>query len=192
MSGLSEWLHLVAESGGKGVVNNIDARALGRAADEIDRITRSHDALLAAAKGVLRIVADSGDAGEEIERRDQQRSRRGAGAMITKREITSEAEWLSWRLPNVNGSEISALPGDHPWVSRYGLWMLKAGKIEPEPENEEMKRGKRLEQVALAMAFDDHPNWSPTGQTTEVGKVYYSDPEWRIGATPDAVIEVGE
>lgn len=33
-----EWLRSLAEKGGKGVVNNVDARALGRAADEIEEL----------------------------------------------------------------------------------------------------------------------------------------------------------
>jgi hypothetical protein len=32
------WLRGLAEKGGKGVVNNIDARSLGRIADEIEQL----------------------------------------------------------------------------------------------------------------------------------------------------------
>jgi hypothetical protein len=56
MSGISEWLRVVANSGGKGTCDNIDARALGRAADEIDRLRASHVALLAAAKQVISVL----------------------------------------------------------------------------------------------------------------------------------------
>ncbi len=45
-----DWLRGLAERGGKGVVNNIDARCLGRIADDIeqliadrDRISRNRD-----------------------------------------------------------------------------------------------------------------------------------------------------
>jgi hypothetical protein len=38
MTDIVEWLRGLAERGGKGAVNNIDARALGRAADEIERL----------------------------------------------------------------------------------------------------------------------------------------------------------
>ena len=34
-----DWLRGLAEKGGKGVVNNIDARCLGRIADELERLT---------------------------------------------------------------------------------------------------------------------------------------------------------
>jgi hypothetical protein len=36
-----EWLRGLAEKGGKGVVNNIDARSLGRIADELDRLRKA-------------------------------------------------------------------------------------------------------------------------------------------------------
>ena len=45
---LSEWLHQLCKNGGKGVVNNIDARALGRCGDEIDRLKEQNAALLSA------------------------------------------------------------------------------------------------------------------------------------------------
>lgn len=34
-----DWLRGLAERGGRGVVNNIDARCLGRIADEMERLT---------------------------------------------------------------------------------------------------------------------------------------------------------
>ena len=41
-----DWLRGLAEKGGKGVVNNIDARSLGRIADELERLTaRENDYL---------------------------------------------------------------------------------------------------------------------------------------------------
>ncbi len=39
MSDFVPWLRGLAEKGGKGVVNNIDARCLGRIADELERLT---------------------------------------------------------------------------------------------------------------------------------------------------------
>lgn len=43
---LADWLRIISHRGGKGVVDNIDARALGRCADELD--------LLATQVGLLR------------------------------------------------------------------------------------------------------------------------------------------
>jgi len=38
MTYIVPWLRGLAERGGRGVVNNIDARSLGRVADEIERL----------------------------------------------------------------------------------------------------------------------------------------------------------
>lgn len=109
------------------------------------------------------------------------------------RSIASELEWLEWRQHDVTASEISALTGDHPFLTKYGLWQLKAGKIEREPENEEMKRGRKLEPVAMEMAFEDHPEWGYGKKSIDLiksgrEKNYLSDRSLRIGASPDAVL----
>jgi hypothetical protein len=38
MTNFVPWLRGLADKGGKGVVNNIDARCLGRVADELERL----------------------------------------------------------------------------------------------------------------------------------------------------------
>jgi len=38
MNNYVTWLRYLADKGGKGVVNNIDARCLGRIADELERL----------------------------------------------------------------------------------------------------------------------------------------------------------
>jgi hypothetical protein len=43
---LEEWLRHLAAKGGAGGVDNVDARALGRAADEMGRLRRRVDELL--------------------------------------------------------------------------------------------------------------------------------------------------
>lgn len=40
----TEWLRQLATAGGKGVVNNVDARALGRIADRLENLGDSNDA----------------------------------------------------------------------------------------------------------------------------------------------------
>ena len=49
-----KWLRELAEKGGKGVVDNIDARALGRVADELEYLTH------------FRLEADFGPAHEDV------------------------------------------------------------------------------------------------------------------------------
>lgn len=43
MTDFVPWLRGLAELGGKGVVHNIDARCLGRIADELERLTQECD-----------------------------------------------------------------------------------------------------------------------------------------------------
>lgn len=45
MSEFVPWLHKLAKQGGKGVVDNIDARCLGRIADELTRLRKENTKL---------------------------------------------------------------------------------------------------------------------------------------------------
>lgn len=47
----------------------------------------------------------------------------------------------------ITASEISAVMGLSPWVSPFTLWHRKYGTIRPEPENDSMRWGLRLEQA---------------------------------------------
>ena len=103
--------------------------------------------------------------------------------MIRARLIADRDEWLSWRESNVNASEIAALFGDgiHPYLSPYKLWARKSGLIpRSETDNRDMKRGRLLEPVLLALLREEHPDWD-IRQTN----VYFDDPGYRLGATPD-------
>ena len=60
--GLSGWLREMAEKGGKGVVGNIDARGLGRAADALDAQARQIEAL----RGALDPFAKAADKADEM------------------------------------------------------------------------------------------------------------------------------
>lgn len=56
MGQTEEWLRGLAALGGKGVVNNIDARCLGRIADDLDRLRAElagKDALIADLHAVI-------------------------------------------------------------------------------------------------------------------------------------------
>jgi len=50
---LIKWLHGLAEQGGKGTVNNIDARALGRCGDEITRLRADVERLRQAGQAAI-------------------------------------------------------------------------------------------------------------------------------------------
>jgi hypothetical protein len=109
---------------------------------------------------------------------------------VEKHAITSREQWLALRKRDVTASAAGALLGVHPYVSAYGLWALKSGIIDEDPEETQpMRRGRLLEPVAVEVLREERPNWK---LTYPVG-TYYREPESRIGATPDveAVDEAG-
>lgn len=61
-----EWLRGLAAKGGKGVVNNIDARCLGRIADELERLTAQEKDY----RNLTRSLLDMGS-GSPVERGEQ-------------------------------------------------------------------------------------------------------------------------
>lgn len=90
--------------------------------------------------------------------------------------------WLALREQDVTASVAGALLGVHPYKSRYGLWMNKAGRVSADvKENVAMIRGRRMERPALEILGEDRPRWK-----IEQPNVYLRAPELRIGATPDA------
>jgi hypothetical protein len=97
--------------------------------------------------------------------------------------IENRDQWLALRQSDVTASIAGALLGVHPYSTAYGLYLLKKGLIQEDPEETgPMRRGRLLEPVAVQMLREDRPNWIieeyPIGY-------YYRDPAARIGATPD-------
>jgi predicted phage-related endonuclease len=83
---------------------------------------------------------------------------------MSKQVITpaSRADWLDTRKGFTGASEIASLLHCHPDLTLMHLWALKAGKIDPEPENPAMRRGKLLEAPALEMLAAERPDWTIT------------------------------
>jgi len=106
--------------------------------------------------------------------------------------IESREQWLACRAKDVTASIAGALLGVHPYSTAYGLYLLKKGLIQEDPEETgPMRRGRLLEPVAVQMLREDRPDW--TIEEYPVG-YYYRDPDARVGATPDvfATNENGE
>ncbi|WP_168247681.1 MULTISPECIES: YqaJ viral recombinase family protein [unclassified Mesorhizobium] len=96
------------------------------------------------------------------------------------------AAWLAARSKDVTASVAAALLSIHPYVTPYGLFMEKTGRLSPdEEETEAMERGNLMEPVVVAMIRKRFPEWTVI---YENDRAYYRDPERRIGATPDAFI----
>lgn len=85
----------------------------------------------------------------------------------------------------IGASEVAALFGCHPYLTKRELYHLKRGDI---PENEEtpvMRLGKHLESFVLKEVFPEHV---PHDQDV---KIYHPTIQ-RMAATPDAYIDDGE
>ena len=99
---------------------------------------------------------------------------------IERREITSRDEWLEWRKPNVNASEVGALFNCHPYVTALRLFAEKRGTEFEQADNKAMRRGRWLESSVAVAVMEERPEWK-----LESAREYLRDPELRLGASPD-------
>jgi len=96
--------------------------------------------------------------------------------------ITSRDQWLALRSQDITASVAGALLGVHEYTTPYALWALKTGQIQEDAEETPaMRRGRRLEPIAIEELRELRPDWQ-----VKPCKFYYRDPEARLGATPDA------
>jgi predicted phage-related endonuclease len=104
---------------------------------------------------------------------------------IERIEITSREQWLNLRKRDITASRVGALFGLHPYVTAARLYYEQAGIDFPETEESAVMRRGRLLEGAVALAVEDErPHWNIIK-----GRYYYRDPELRLGATPDFLIE---
>jgi YqaJ-like viral recombinase domain len=96
--------------------------------------------------------------------------------------VENNAQWHGLRANVVGASEAGALLGVHDYLSYYGLWARKSGRLPPQQDNPAMERGRRLEPVAIDLMRDRYPYWDVT-----VPHAHYADPEFGLGATPDVL-----
>lgn len=99
---------------------------------------------------------------------------------IERISVQSHAHWLELRKRDCTASAAGALLGVHDYITLLQLWLEKSGQGEDVEETPAMRRGKRMEPVAIEILRDEHPNLS-----FEVPKFYVRDSEARLGATPD-------
>jgi predicted phage-related endonuclease len=103
---------------------------------------------------------------------------------VITRVINDCTEWLEWRKHDVTASVIGALFDCHPYVTALRLYAEKRGAEFPQQdENKSMRRGRWLEPAVARAVSEMRPEW----ELTE-GKIYNSDPELRLGCTPDYFI----
>lgn len=95
--------------------------------------------------------------------------------------MLTEAQ-LEQRKTGVGGSDVAVILGLSPWKTPLRLWSEKCGFIEPDPPNEYMEWGHRLEVPVAGKFMHEHPDW----------KVNLANTTHRVDeillATPDAYI----
>jgi putative phage-type endonuclease len=102
---------------------------------------------------------------------------------LTLQPATRE-DWLALRKTVVGASEIAAVLGASPYTTPLELWSHKTGRLET-AETAAMRRGSRLEKVALDILAEERPDWTITSNAIPGGKVYVNRSR-RISCTPDA------
>lgn len=100
--------------------------------------------------------------------------------------ITTREAWLALRHKDVTASAAPALLGIHPFITAYALAMEKREKEAPAPleETGALRRGNRLEGLVRDEVAAMRAEWD-----VKPGLVYLRDPEARLGATPDTIVQ---
>lgn len=107
--------------------------------------------------------------------------------MIERLTIGDRDRWLEVRGQDVTASVVGALFGVHPFVTRYQLALSKMGIAPPVEETAAMRRGNDFEPIAVDKIKIERPAWRLTYNARDL--TYYRDPEARIGATPDLIVQ---
>jgi predicted phage-related endonuclease len=87
------------------------------------------------------------------------------------------------RALDITASTAAALFGCHPYKTAFQLWAEKSGLVEEEALDPRLaKQGHLFEDDALELLADERPDW----QVRAGESIYWRDPNFRLGATPDA------
>ncbi|WP_162529218.1 YqaJ viral recombinase family protein [Segeticoccus rhizosphaerae] len=93
--------------------------------------------------------------------------------------LPGDPDWLKV----MSASKVSAMLGLSPWESRYSLWQRMAGRIDPQPDDAQKRRGHYLEPVIAKWWHDQRPE---LGLRT-TGSWHHKDRPWQV-VTPDRLV----
>lgn len=105
--------------------------------------------------------------------------------VIERHPITSEEQWLNLRRPYLTSTAVPALFGLDPRRTPLHIFLEKNGVQFPQPdrENPVLRRGRWLEPAVAAAVSERRPEWA-----LEPARAFYCDPDLKLGATPDFLI----
>lgn len=66
------------------------------------------------------------------------------GMLVCSSQVERDV-WLEQRQTGLGASDVAAVFGVSRWQTAWDVWALKTGRVQPEPENEAMLRGRILE-----------------------------------------------
>lgn len=92
--------------------------------------------------------------------------------------------WLAARRQHVTATDVSAICGINPWRSPLDVYLDKRGLMEPQPENDAMRMGKRLQPVVLDLY--EESTGVPIRRYADDELVVCPSLPW-AAATPDAM-----
>lgn len=92
-------------------------------------------------------------------------------------------DWYDQRKHGISASEIAAVLSLSPYESPWALWHRKKGLLDPQPDNDAMEWGRRIEELIVAKFTERH---ATEFVVRDVGLVRSSERLWQL-ATPDAV-----
>jgi putative phage-type endonuclease len=97
---------------------------------------------------------------------------------------TDRENWLAERRQGIGASDAPTVVGVRKEPSRFRLWLEKRGETEPEPPNEAMQWGLRLE-PAIADAFEERTGLKITSRQASIR---HPERTW-MRATVDGIVE---
>lgn len=101
------------------------------------------------------------------------------GVLLGPRMEPGTEAWLQ----TMSASKIAAVVGLSTYESRFSLWHRMAGLIDPEPDDDEKRRGHYLEPSIAAWFADQHPEWF----IERTGTWGHPDRRWQT-ASPDRLV----
>jgi putative phage-type endonuclease len=102
-------------------------------------------------------------------------------------------EFQQMRATRLGGSEIAAVVGLHPYESHLSLWFRKKGFTPPQPDNQLMEWGRRLEPLVWDKFIEGHlldTEFDTRHWRYNPGSYTHPDRDWQL-ASPDGISASG-
>src|SRR5262245_60978416 len=107
--------------------------------------------------------------------------------MITEHPLPAGLRLHPLRAQDLTASDLGAAFGCDAYKTQLQLYAEKTGQLQPQADNNQMRRGRWLETAVLHAIRETHPDWD-----VRPVERYLRDPDLRLGATPDYFADIGD